>query len=153
MQLYECSDELVFARVHDLMVHLWRSPITSARVQRVETYSERMRAEQRRFCGISLMEVNVLTPPDTAAVKACARLADAFTDCTGVALVIEGTEVTRMVLRLAFATLSLVTLQNVPKVVFESVEAASGWLCKQTSMLSPSELSSTIAAIRTQAPR
>lgn len=107
VQLHECSHELMLATAHDVLLVAWRSPMTVERIQRIEAFTTAVRREIDRFCVLSVVEPDIVAPPDTATRDAAAQLTSTFENCCGgVALAIEGTGLKYLVVRMAIATIN-----------------------------------------------
>jgi hypothetical protein len=154
VHMHECSDELVLAAVHNVIVVVWRSPMTVPRMQRIEAFSKEFSPAHKPFGVLSIVEREIIAPPDPATREAAAQLTTTFQEsCAGVALVMEGTSIKHVVLRMALSTLNLVSTAAVEKNVFDAVPAASRWLALRVPQLDEGELTQAVLAARAQPPR
>lgn len=154
LQIHECSDELVLAMAHDVLLAVWRSPMTVERIRRIVAFTKQARETQKRFHVLSVVEPAIVAPPDSATRAAASQLSSTFEDCcAGVAMVMEGTGIKHVVLRMAVATINLLAKQSVEQTVFDTVPAACRWLGQRGTKLDEHELVGLIAALRAQPPR
>jgi hypothetical protein len=149
VKLLESSADMAIATLHDVMLAVWRKPMSLPCIDRIDSYSKRLRSEHAHFCVFSAVEPSVIVPPDAATRAAAAQLSTTFQDCcVGVAMVLEGTGIKHMVLRMAISTINLVASSAVEQDVFDTIEAASRWLGPRTRLVSENELVRAMRAVR-----
>lgn len=151
VRLLENSHELAAAIAPEVLIIVWRCPLTVELIERVDRYTQQARDAHGHYHVLSVIEPDGSGPANAETRQAMAELTQKHeSTCHGVVLVVEGTSIKQTLIRMTIVTIQLVATPRVPQPVFDSVDAASAWIGQQRPSVRPDELTRAVQAVRAQ---
>lgn len=151
VHVFESNEQVTFAADRDVLVEIWRVRPTAELFARLDDHFRWLAEREPRIAALSVIDSQ--DTPDAAAREAGAALIRSYAErLVGVAFVIEGSSFKHTVIRFSLTTIGLLSSATVPQPVFDSVDAASRWLCDLLPSATPKERSYTVGALRTLSP-